>query len=77
MRQVFYPEPYKLQARDLDIESSITKQRGSVFTGVTEAIQADNDVLMITTTKEVNIKIGDTLHKLAIEDNEIKFKEIK
>jgi len=77
MRQMHHPAPYKIHARDLDIEASIDRMRGSVLTEVTEAQFADDSILMINTDKKVNVKINNTLYGLAVEDNEIKFKEIK
>jgi hypothetical protein len=77
MRQIHYPSSYKIHVRDLDIEASIERMRGSVLTEVTEARFADDGILMVDTDKKVNVKINNTLYGLSVEDSEIKFKEIK
>ena len=77
MREVIQPKPYEPYFRDLDVAGSLSKIEGKIFTEVDAPQWGGNDVLMVNTDKGVVIKINDSLHQLEVEDNKIKFKEIK
>ena len=77
MRQIFQSKGFTPYFNDLDIAGSITKSQGKIITEAEYPEGANNNVLMINKEGKLTIKINDSLRQLQIEDDIIKFKEIK